>query len=148
MISPKSRRVSNFSSFHLIRDDMLHPVGFNGYETIDRQRITSSPSRTRGAGDTRSVSQNSGGGYPVIGYRRRGRRFRGCPTWRTFCPSRDRNGNAGGFQRDDSKICNIKITGNTNIECANMSNYGTIAAYAKDSIIDRCVNERDILIGN
>ena len=47
----------------------------------------------------------------------------------------------------DSKICNIKITGNTNIECANMSNYGTIAAYAKDSIIDRCVNERDILIG-
>ncbi|MBR2240227.1 MAG: MucBP domain-containing protein [Clostridia bacterium] len=47
----------------------------------------------------------------------------------------------------DSKICSIKITGNGNIECGNMSNYGTIAAYAKDSIIDRCINERDILIG-
>ena len=98
-ISPNSRRFSNFSSFHLFRDYLLHPLGFNGDETIDRQGITSSPSRARGAGDTWSVSHNSGGGYPVIGYRRRWRRFRGCPTWRTFCPSRNRRGNAGGFQR-------------------------------------------------
>ena len=67
-ISPNSRRFSNFSSFHLFRDYLLHPLGFNGDEMINRQGITSSPSRARGAGDTRSVSQTSGGGYPGIGY--------------------------------------------------------------------------------
>ena len=41
LITPKSRRFSNFSSFHLIRYVMLHPLGFNGDETIDRQGITS-----------------------------------------------------------------------------------------------------------